>query len=150
MNSFSLRSLSWPQTQKIFVPHPSSISHLYYLAAIAIPNIWYFFQFLGSTSAVCLAFIFPGAIVIRDVHGISTSRDRIVAAVMIILAVVTSTIAISTNIFICLAFIFPGAIVIRDVHGISTSRDRIVAAVMIILAVVTSTIAISTNIFSFF
>ncbi|KAL0003466.1 hypothetical protein SO802_017247 [Lithocarpus litseifolius] len=70
-----------------------------YLAAIAIPNIWYFFQFLGSTSAVCLAFIFPGAIVIRDVHGISTSRDRIVAAVMIILAVVTSTIAISTNIF---------------------------------------------------
>lgn len=36
-----------------------------YLAAIAFPNIWYFFQFLGSTSAVCLAFIFPGAIVLR-------------------------------------------------------------------------------------
>ncbi|KAK3015205.1 hypothetical protein RJ639_005414 [Escallonia herrerae] len=33
-----------------------------YLAAIAIPNIWYFFQFMGPTSAVCLAFIFPGAI----------------------------------------------------------------------------------------
>lgn len=36
-----------------------------YLAAIAFPNIWYIFQFLGSTSAVCLAFIFPGAIALR-------------------------------------------------------------------------------------
>lgn len=36
-----------------------------YVAAIAIPDIWSFFQFLGSTSAVCLAFIFPGAIVLR-------------------------------------------------------------------------------------
>lgn len=36
-----------------------------YIAAIMIPDIWYFFQFLGSTSAVCLAFIFPGAIVVR-------------------------------------------------------------------------------------
>jgi hypothetical protein len=35
----------------------------------------------------------------RDVHGISTRRDRIVAAIMLILAVVTSTIAIFTNIF---------------------------------------------------
>ncbi|KAL4309137.1 hypothetical protein GQ457_01G043900 [Hibiscus cannabinus] len=70
-----------------------------YLAAIAIPNIWYFFQFLGSTSAVCLAFIFPGAIALRDAWGISTARDRILSAVMIILAVVTSTIAISTNIY---------------------------------------------------
>ncbi|XP_018821886.1 amino acid transporter AVT6C [Juglans regia] len=70
-----------------------------YLAAIAIPNIWYFFQFLGSTSAVSLAFIFPGAVALRDVHGISTTRDRIMAAIMVILAVVTSTIAISTNIY---------------------------------------------------
>lgn len=36
-----------------------------YLAAIAIPDIWYFFQFLGSTTALCLAFIFPGIIVLR-------------------------------------------------------------------------------------
>ncbi|XVE69506.1 hypothetical protein DITRI_Ditri09bG0157500 [Diplodiscus trichospermus] len=70
-----------------------------YLAAIAIPNIWYFFQFVGSTSSVSLAFIFPAAIVLRDAWGISTSRDRILAAVMIVLAVVTSTIAISANIY---------------------------------------------------
>ncbi|KAG5558084.1 hypothetical protein RHGRI_008105 [Rhododendron griersonianum] len=36
-----------------------------YLAAVAIPNIWYFFQFIGSTSIVCLAFIFPSAIALR-------------------------------------------------------------------------------------
>ncbi|KAK8672357.1 hypothetical protein V6N13_110729 [Hibiscus sabdariffa] len=70
-----------------------------YLAAIAIPNIWYFFQLMGSTTAVSIAFIFPGAIAFRDVHGISTSRDRIVSALMIILAAVTSIIAISTNIY---------------------------------------------------
>ncbi|XWS65779.1 hypothetical protein CRYUN_Cryun05aG0143000 [Craigia yunnanensis] len=70
-----------------------------YLAAIAIPNIWYFFQFMGSTSAASLAFIFPGAIALRDVHDISTARDRIMSAVMIVLAAVTSTIAISSNIY---------------------------------------------------
>ncbi|MCL7029152.1 hypothetical protein MKW94_029186 [Papaver nudicaule] len=69
-----------------------------YIAAIAIPNIWYFFQFMGSTTALCLAFIFPGAIVLRDAHGISTRRDRILARVLIGLAVITSSIAIYTNI----------------------------------------------------
>ncbi|XP_071722868.1 amino acid transporter AVT6C-like [Rutidosis leptorrhynchoides] len=70
-----------------------------YLAAIAIPNIWSFFQFLGSTSAVCIAFIFPGAIVLRDVHGISTTKDKMMATIMMVLAVAASSIAISTNIF---------------------------------------------------
>ncbi|KAI3958113.1 hypothetical protein MKW98_020755 [Papaver atlanticum] len=69
-----------------------------YIAAIAIPNIWYFFQFMGSTTALCLAFIFPGAIVLRDAHGISTKRDRILAGVMIGLAVIASSTAIYTNI----------------------------------------------------
>ncbi|XP_073125988.1 amino acid transporter AVT6C-like [Henckelia pumila] len=70
-----------------------------YVLAITIPSISYIFQFMGSTSAVCLAFIFPGAIVLRDIHGISTRRDKIIAASMIALAVVTSSIAISTNIY---------------------------------------------------
>lgn len=38
---------------------------LAYILAIAIPSIWYLFQFMGSTSAVCLAFIFPAAVVLR-------------------------------------------------------------------------------------
>ncbi|PWA96211.1 transmembrane amino acid transporter family protein [Artemisia annua] len=70
-----------------------------YLFAIAIPNIWYFFQFMGSTAAVCIAFIFPGALVLRDVHGIATKKDKIIAATMIILAVITSIIAISSNLY---------------------------------------------------
>ncbi|KAK4273763.1 hypothetical protein QN277_017097 [Acacia crassicarpa] len=70
-----------------------------YLAAIAVPDIWFFFQFMGSTSALCLAFVFPGAIALRDVQGISTRGDKIIALVMIILAVGTSAVAISTNIY---------------------------------------------------
>ncbi|XP_021979903.2 amino acid transporter AVT6C [Helianthus annuus] len=70
-----------------------------YLIAIAIPNIWYFFQFMGSTSAVCIAFIFPGALALRDVHGISSRKDKIIGATMIILALITSTIAISSNLY---------------------------------------------------
>ncbi|KDP21693.1 hypothetical protein JCGZ_03364 [Jatropha curcas] len=70
-----------------------------YIIAIAIPNIWYFFQFLGSTTIVFLSFIFPGFIILRDVHGISTTRDRVMAVLVIILAVVTSFIAICTNLY---------------------------------------------------
>ncbi|OMO49994.1 putative amino acid transporter [Corchorus capsularis] len=70
-----------------------------YIIAIVIPNIWYFFQFLGSTTVVCLSFIFPGAIVLRDVHGISTGKDKMMAIVVIILAIGTSTIAIITNLW---------------------------------------------------
>lgn len=36
-----------------------------YLAAIAIPNIWYFFQFMGTTTVMCLMFIFPSSIILR-------------------------------------------------------------------------------------
>ncbi|KAJ0975534.1 hypothetical protein J5N97_017499 [Dioscorea zingiberensis] len=85
-----------------------------YLAAIAIPNIWTLFQFSGSTSAVCLSLIFPGAIVLRlhlvshsysfrDIHGQSKKRDKALAAIMIILAVITSSIAIASNVLSAVA-----------------------------------------------
>lgn len=70
-----------------------------YFVAIAIPNIWYFFQFMGSTTVSCIAFIFPAAIVLRDVHGISSRKDRVMAIMVVVLAVVTSGIAISTNLY---------------------------------------------------
>ncbi|GFY83461.1 transmembrane amino acid transporter family protein [Actinidia rufa] len=69
-----------------------------YLAAIAVPDIWYFFQFMGTTTVMCLMFIFPSAIILRDVHGIATRRDKIVAVLVIILAAGTSLIAISSNV----------------------------------------------------
>ncbi|KAL6977528.1 hypothetical protein U1Q18_026327 [Sarracenia purpurea var. burkii] len=70
-----------------------------YLAAIAIPNIWYFFQFMGTTTVMCLMFIFPSGIILRDVLGISTRRDKIMAVMVTILAVGTSLIAISFNVY---------------------------------------------------
>ncbi|KAJ4824767.1 hypothetical protein Tsubulata_024399 [Turnera subulata] len=82
-----------------FVTLTVTILAFTYIASITFPNIWYFFQFMGSTSSVSLAFIFPAAIALRDVHGISTKRDKVIGATMIILAVITSTIAISTNIY---------------------------------------------------
>uniref|UniRef100_A0A7N0UFE6 Amino acid transporter transmembrane domain-containing protein n=1 Tax=Kalanchoe fedtschenkoi TaxID=63787 RepID=A0A7N0UFE6_KALFE len=82
-----------------FISLTFALLALSYLASIAIPDIWYFFQFVGSTSAVCLAFIFPGAIVLRDRQGVATRKDRMVAVVMIVLAVVTSTIAIYSNVY---------------------------------------------------
>lgn len=38
---------------------------LSYFAAIAIPDIWIFFQYVGSTTIISLAFIFPAAITLR-------------------------------------------------------------------------------------
>lgn len=70
-----------------------------YVAAIFIPSIWYIFQFMGTTTGVCIAFIFPGAIALRDVHGISSRKDKIIAVIMIVQAVVTSFVTIATNIY---------------------------------------------------
>ncbi|KAI0519305.1 hypothetical protein KFK09_006747 [Dendrobium nobile] len=68
-----------------------------YLAAMVIPNIWVVFQFAGSTTAVCLSLIFPGAIVLRDVHGICKGKDKVLAGIMITIAVISSCIAIYSD-----------------------------------------------------
>ncbi|XP_047943834.1 amino acid transporter AVT6C-like [Salvia hispanica] len=70
---------------------------LIYAAAIAIPNIWYFFQFMGTTTVMFLMFIFPSSVVLKDVHCMSTRRDKALAVLVIILAVGTSLIAIFSN-----------------------------------------------------
>ncbi|GMJ03253.1 hypothetical protein like AT2G40420 [Hibiscus trionum] len=71
-----------------------------YIITIVLPNIWYFFQFLGSTTVVCLSFIFSGAIVLGDVHGISTGKDKAMTILVIMLAILTSIIAIATNLWL--------------------------------------------------
>ncbi|KAG8390154.1 hypothetical protein BUALT_Bualt01G0054000 [Buddleja alternifolia] len=68
-----------------------------YVAAIAIPNIWYFFQFMGTTTVMCLMFIFPSSLILRDVQCISTRRDKALAVLVILLAVGTSLVAIFSN-----------------------------------------------------
>ncbi|XP_010931319.1 amino acid transporter AVT6C [Elaeis guineensis] len=81
-----------------FVSLTSLLMGLIYLTAVAIPSVWTMFQFIGSTAAVCLSLIFPGAIVLRDIHGIANRKDKVQAASMIALAVITSSIAIASNV----------------------------------------------------
>ncbi|CAN4101755.1 unnamed protein product [Withania somnifera] len=69
-----------------------------YGGAVAFPNIWYFFQFMGTTTVMCIMFIFPSSIVLRDAHNISTNRDKILAVLVIIFAIGTSSVAIYSNI----------------------------------------------------
>ncbi|XP_071732268.1 amino acid transporter AVT6C-like [Rutidosis leptorrhynchoides] len=95
---FPRKSLLSNDTSRFMLLTIVLLSFIYFIA-IAIPNIWYFYQFIGSTAVACIAFVFPGAIVLRDVHGISTRKDRAMAIIVVILAVVTSAIAISTNLF---------------------------------------------------
>ncbi|KAG8078337.1 hypothetical protein GUJ93_ZPchr0007g3813 [Zizania palustris] len=81
-----------------FVTLTAVLMAVLYALAIAIPSIWTLFQYSGSTFAVCISLIFPGAIVLRDAHGIAKSKDKALAATMITLAVITSTIAIASNV----------------------------------------------------
>uniref|UniRef100_A0A7C9DI66 Amino acid transporter transmembrane domain-containing protein n=2 Tax=Opuntia streptacantha TaxID=393608 RepID=A0A7C9DI66_OPUST len=70
---------------------------LAYVIAIAIPSIWYCFQILGSTTVLCLILIFPASICLRDIHGISTTWDRVLAVMLMVAALATSIITIWTN-----------------------------------------------------
>ncbi|KAM3352321.1 hypothetical protein ACQJBY_023895 [Aegilops geniculata] len=81
-----------------FVALTAVLMAVLYALAIAIPSIWTLFQYSGSTFAVCISLIFPGAIVLRDVHGIAKRKDKALAAMMITLAVITSSIAIASNV----------------------------------------------------
>ncbi|CAH8384944.1 unnamed protein product [Eruca vesicaria subsp. sativa] len=68
-----------------------------FLGANCIPSIWDAFQFTGATAAVCLGFIFPASIILKDRHGKATSRDTILAVFMIVLAVLANAIAIYSD-----------------------------------------------------
>ncbi|KAL6616283.1 hypothetical protein ACP70R_038553 [Stipagrostis hirtigluma subsp. patula] len=81
-----------------FVSLTAALMAVLYALAIAIPSVWTLFEYSGSTFAVTISLIFPGAIVLRDVHGIAKRKDKALAATMIILAVITSSIAIASNI----------------------------------------------------
>ncbi|XP_075500464.1 amino acid transporter AVT6C-like [Primulina tabacum] len=80
-----------------FLSITCSLVAFIYMAAIAIPNIWYFFQFMGTTTVMFLMFIFPSSIILRNILRISTTRDKVLAVLVIFLAVGTSVIAIYSN-----------------------------------------------------
>ncbi|KAF7141308.1 hypothetical protein RHSIM_Rhsim06G0065200 [Rhododendron simsii] len=70
-----------------------------FLGANFVPSIWDAFQFTGATATVSVGFIFPAAIALRNTHGIATQKDRLVSWVMILVAVSSSTAAISSDIY---------------------------------------------------
>ncbi|XP_068637813.1 amino acid transporter AVT6A-like [Aristolochia californica] len=68
-----------------------------FLGANFIPSIWDAFQFTGATAAVCIGFIFPAAVTLRDTHGIATKKDKILSVFMIALAVFSNAVAIYSD-----------------------------------------------------
>ncbi|XP_054790274.1 amino acid transporter AVT6A-like [Prosopis cineraria] len=70
---------------------------LIFLGANFIPSIWDAFQFTGATAAVCLGFIFPAAITLRDQYNIATKTDKILSVIMIVLAVFSNLVAIYSD-----------------------------------------------------
>lgn len=70
-----------------------------FLGANFVPSIWDAFQFTGATATVSIGFIFPAAIALRNTHGIATKNDKLVSWVMIVLAVSSSTVAITSDIY---------------------------------------------------
>ncbi|XP_059670499.1 amino acid transporter AVT6A-like [Cornus florida] len=70
---------------------------LIFFGANFIPSIWDAFQFTGATAAVCIGFIFPAAITLKNHHGIATKRDKILSVFMIVLAVLSNLVAIYSD-----------------------------------------------------
>ncbi|OIW07277.1 hypothetical protein TanjilG_08392 [Lupinus angustifolius] len=74
-----------------------SLIGVIFLGANFIPSIWDAFQFTGATAAVCIGFIFPAAIILRDRYEIATKGDKILSVIMIVLAVVSNAVAIYSD-----------------------------------------------------
>nr|AFK46918.1 unknown [Lotus japonicus] len=91
----SARSLDLDRCRFVFIT--TGLIALLYVAANFVPSIWTVFQFTGATATVCLGFIFPGAIALRDPQGVATKKDKILSIVMIFLAVFSNVVAIYSN-----------------------------------------------------
>ncbi|KAE9615719.1 hypothetical protein Lal_00017285 [Lupinus albus] len=74
-----------------------SLIGVIFLGANFIPSIWDAFQFTGATAAVCIGFIFPAAIILRDRYNIATKGDKILAVIMIVLAVFANAVALYSD-----------------------------------------------------
>ncbi|MQL86021.1 hypothetical protein Taro_018543 [Colocasia esculenta] len=72
---------------------------LVFSGANFIPSIWDAFQFTGATATVAIGFIFPAAIVLRDPHGITMLRDKILSVLMIALALLSNGIAVYSDVY---------------------------------------------------
>ncbi|CAK8533344.1 unnamed protein product [Lathyrus sativus] len=74
-----------------------SLVGIIFMGANFIPSIWDIFQFTGATAAVCLGFIFPAAVTLRDRYNIATKTDKILSVFMIVLSVLSNAVAIYSD-----------------------------------------------------
>ncbi|KAE8722315.1 hypothetical protein F3Y22_tig00014083pilonHSYRG00002 [Hibiscus syriacus] len=91
----SARPLALSNTRFAFTT--AGLITVIFLGANFIPSIWDAFQFTGETAAVCLGFIFPAAVTLRDRHSIATKEDKILALFMIVLAVFSNVISVYSD-----------------------------------------------------
>ncbi|GAB4832470.1 Amino acid transporter avt6a [Ancistrocladus abbreviatus] len=68
-----------------------------FIGANFIPSIWDAFQLTGATAAVCLGFIFPASITLRDRYGMAKKGEKYLGILMIVLAVFSNLIAIYSD-----------------------------------------------------
>ncbi|XP_065879775.1 amino acid transporter AVT6A-like [Euphorbia lathyris] len=68
-----------------------------FIGANFVPSIWVAFQLTGATSSICLGFVFPAAIALRDPNSIASKKDKIVSVFMIFLALFSSLVAIYSD-----------------------------------------------------
>ncbi|XP_020204340.1 amino acid transporter AVT6A [Cajanus cajan] len=80
-----------------FASLTAALIGIIFLGANFIPSIWDAFQFTGATAAVCIGFIFPAAITLKDRYDIATKSDRILSIAMIVLAVFSNVVAIYSD-----------------------------------------------------
>ncbi|MED6177109.1 Amino acid transporter avt6a [Stylosanthes scabra] len=97
MFASSSKSLNVLSSKFRFVSVTIGLVALVYIAANFMPSIWYTLQFTGATATVCIGFVFPAAISIRDPHGVASNKDKILSIVMIVLAVFSNILAIYSN-----------------------------------------------------
>ncbi|MBA0798015.1 hypothetical protein Gohar_008653 [Gossypium harknessii] len=86
-------------SEKRFFSMTVALMGFIFMGANFIPSIWDAFQFTDATAAVCVGYIFPAAITLRDTNGIATKKDRLISRMMIFLAVSTSTVAVTSDIY---------------------------------------------------
>ncbi|CDY17030.1 BnaA08g03940D [Brassica napus] len=68
-----------------------------FVGANFIPSIWDAFQLTGATTSVCIGFIFPAAVILKDRHNRATKMDKTIAIFVIVLAVFSSAVAIYSD-----------------------------------------------------
>ncbi|KAI3976837.1 hypothetical protein MKX01_008695 [Papaver californicum] len=82
---------------KRFAMISTGLIAIVFVGANFIPSIWDAFQFTGATAAVCIGFIFPAAITLKDPHRVATCKDKIISIFMIVLAVFSNLVAIYSD-----------------------------------------------------